>query len=264
MKATYTLTAALLLAGASAGVMIAGGNTPMLAEAAQTFEVSSTPENGATVKQFNEITIKINSQMGEFMVMTDETKLAQATVTKTGGTSVSTTGVGEGSFDDSTFELLYPVQFPTQTEAGKYTISLPEGLFVESVYDMGKDAMVPAENGKVSAATTISITVDPNAKNPIDNFTLSPASGSVVGSLNGMYILFPEIDNMSMPYNSSEEVEMTLSNGTVTYTASAMIDWEWYEEGKKMNFSFTDANYEDAVLTPGKWTLNAPAGAFEY
>ncbi len=264
MKANYTLTAALLLAGASATVMFAGGNTAVLAEAAQTFEVSSTPENGATVKQFNEITIKINSQMGEFMVLTEDAKLSDVTVTKEGGSAVAATGFGEPGMDDSTFELLYPIEFPTQTEAGKYTISLPEGLFVESVYDNQKDAFVPAENGKVNAATTISITVDPNAKNPIDNFTLSPASGSVVGSLNGMYILFPEIDNMSMPYNSSEDVEMTLSNGTVTYNASAMVDWDWYEGGKKMNFSFTDDNYEDAVLTPGKWTLNAPAGAFEY
>lgn len=264
MKANYALTAALLLAGASAGVMIAGGNTSMLAEATNTFEVSSTPDNGASVKQFNEITIKINSLYGSFMTMADETKLAQTTVTKTGETAVSATGFGEGSYDESTFEMLYPIQFPTQTEAGEYTVSLPEGLFVESTYDESKDAFVPAENGKVSAASTITITVDPNAKNPIDNFTLSPANGAAVGSLEGMYILFPDLSNMSAPYSSSDEVQMTLSNGTVTYTARATADWNWYEGGKKMNFAFTDSNEEDAVLTPGKWTLNAPAGAFEY
>lgn len=108
--------------------MIAGGNTSMLAEATNTFEVSSTPDNGASVKQFNEITIKINSLYGSFMTMADETKLAQTTVTKTGETAVSATGFGEGSYDESTFEMLYPIQFPTQTEAGEYTVSLPEAF----------------------------------------------------------------------------------------------------------------------------------------
>lgn len=264
MKANYTLTAALLLAGASAGVMIAASNSPQRAEAENIFTVDSTPADGAAVKQFNEITIKINSQMGSFMVITEDSKLPQVTVTKQGGAAVSATGFGEPSMDESTFEMLYPIQFPVQTEAGEYTVSLPEGLFVEASYSDTDDAFVPVENGKVSAATTITITVDPNAKNPIDKFTLSPANGAAVGSLDGMYILFPELSNMSMPYSSSDEVQMTLSNGTVTYNARATVDWNWYEGGKKMNFAFTDADDEDAVLTPGKWTLNAPEGAFEY
>lgn len=158
--------------------------------------------------------------------------------------------------------LLLPVTFPAMTEAGTYTLSVPEGVIVEGEWN---DAwmLVPVEGGVVNAATTATFTIDPSAKGVLDNYSLMPEAGSSVTTLNGVQIAFPDVESYADMWQSEYEVPLIASNGEISYEGFATQDWNNEAEYKVMNISFTDEEtWEYVTFTSGTWTLTIPSGAF--
>ena len=176
MKKTllYAFAAGTVLLGASATAAVYSAQE---SKAAETTQIAGfVPATGSEVKSISTVTVRF--EVGEIMYNSDESKVAEITLTKQGSSeSVSATSFGEPtmSMDEMYFE--YPVNFATPvTEAGTYTLSIPEGVFFETEYDSSKDAFVKKEGGIVNAAATATYVVNPAADvtNSFSKYLLTP------------------------------------------------------------------------------------------
>ena len=266
MKHCLSAVSLLLFAGTSATAMIPAANQP-LTRAGSTFEIKGfKPADGASVKQLSVVTMVVEMLSEDTTMIPVEDKLSAITLTKDGGEAVAALSFGEMSLDETTYDFLIPVEFPTITEAGTYTLAVPEGVVVEGEWDEDTWSFVPLEDGLVSAATTATFTVDPAAKGVLDTYILTPEPGSKVTSLDNMQIAFPDVESYAGFWQSEYGVVITATNGETTYEGSAMQDWGSEEEYKVMNLWFEDPENPDmeVTFTPGTWTVNIPSGAFVF
>lgn len=262
----YAFAAGSVLLGASATAAVYSAQE---SKAADTVTIAGfVPATGSEVKSISTVTVRF--EVGEVMYNSDDSKVAEITLTKQGSSeSVSATSFGEPTMTMDEMYFEYPVNFATPvTEAGTYTLSIPEGIFFETEYDATKDAFVKKEGGIVNAAATATYVVNPEtqAKSVFDNYTLTPADGTETNSLSGIKILFNDLTYMSNVYNSTDGIDITISNGKTTYTGFAQQDWGYEEEnGKMFNVTFTDSEYEpiDEITEDGEWILMFPQGAFQ-
>lgn len=266
MKKTllYAFAAGTVLLGASATAAVYSAQETKAAETTQI--AGFVPATGSEVKSISTVTVRF--EVGEIMYNSDESKVAEITLTKQGSSeSVSATSFGEPtmSMDEMYFE--YPVNFSTPvTEAGRYTLSIPEGVFFETEYDSSKDAFVKKEGGIVNAAATATYVVNPAAQvtNSFSKYLLTPESGSTVKEIEMIQLTFENFDTYDAFYNSVEGKEISFTNGSTDYKAYASQDWG-YEEGKRFNIFPMDAQENPVTITEtGEWYLYIQEGAFSY
>lgn len=259
----YIAGLGLLIAGASATTLIASGNQPGT-RAENTFEILAVnPADGASVKQISSVTVTLNSMFGELTYYNNEANVTKVSLTKEGGEPIYATGFGEMTMNEMTWNYENPILFPAITEAGTYTLNIPEGVFAEGEWDDNWN-IVPVSGGMVNAAFTSTIIVDPNAASVMESYILTPASGSSVGNLDNISVEFPEVPFMGFQ-SSEDDAVITATCGDVVYEGYSMQDWsvENYD-WPTMRLAFLDESGDYAEFTPGKWEIHIGEGAFVY
>ena len=226
--------------------------------------LSIDPADGSIVKTLSSVKLTVPSIGDESMLNTSNELLAGIKVSKADGTVVEETfELGEPGMDETYTNFVFPVIFSNPlVESGEYTISIPEGTFCETAWNDDAEEFVKVEDGFVTAPLNISVTVDPSVKAPIENFVITPASGSALKSLGAVYVDFPDFTPYDMSLQLGDEAIATFTNGTETRTAEINQNWAG---GNCRSFMIVlmDSNYEDDPITAeGEWRLTIPAGAF--
>lgn len=262
----YTLLAggALLTASATAAVI---SGTRGLDPAPQTIDLMGTlPANNATVKSVSTLKVLLGNDAVEAGLAPIEERYSNITITKDGETE-SAAKVTEMKSDALDYDLeAYVIEFDLDkeiTEAGTYTITVPKGTFAEQMYDAAADSYVVKLDGNESAAYTAKFTVDPAMKGKLDTYILKPADKEKVTSIEKVLVNYPELPIMSM-IQADENAEISITNGTVTYTGETEQDWNFeFEDGATMGITFIGADKKAVVISePGEWTLTIPAGTY--
>lgn len=225
-------------------------------------EVKSTkPAEGAEVKSFNMATVAFAMPgEGENSVSANAEKINTITLTTPANETLTATDceMGEPSYYTG---VPFGISFPEQTAEGQYTLTVPAGIFYETEWSDADEDFVAKENGSVNEKIVLHFTVDPTAS-VFKNCVMTPANGSSVRSISTIKVTFPDVATM-MAADMDPMPEITLGNGTTTYTGSAMPDWSTYPVINSFNVSFTNADYEDVKITEtGEWTLTIGAGLF--
>lgn len=121
---------------------------------------STTPAEGKEVKSFSEASIAFvmtgDDETG--VVLSDEEKVKTITLTTPEGKTVEATAceAGEASFWTG---IPFSISFPEQTADGQYTLTIPAGTFIESVYSETEETYVANENGAVNNKIIVHFTV---------------------------------------------------------------------------------------------------------
>lgn len=239
--------------------------TVTVTPAPKTFDIVKTsPADGAVVNEFSSLKVYLPFEVGNDynMPYTDEALVKKVSITKEGGNAVYATGIGEPTQDWQTQSLVFPLSFDNITEAGVYTINIPAGTFFESEYDEDW-GFIEKEDGYTSKALTATITIDPDAKNAIDVYTLKPASGSALKSLNVVYLTMTQYGPYDM-VNIADPVQGSFTNGTKTYDVMVGYDWD-NTDARGFMIIPTNDDYEELTITEeGEWTLYLAPGTFTY
>lgn len=247
-------------------VFKAAGSTQKISvvyeEPDNTVEISIDPAAGTTMKSISIVDLYVPVYANyEHTPAFDTSK--SITLTKEGGEPVA------GEVTDCTMnsdETAYKISFTFGriTEAGKYTLDVPEGFIYESAWDDAAGATVKPAGAAVNAAVSAVYTVDPAFMAPTEKYTLTPADGAGVKTLGEVIVAFPEIAPNALQRNYNVWTEPVISNGTTDYECFGQ-PYEHSEECGAFRFTFMDADYEDMTITEkGKWTISIPAGYFKY
>lgn len=221
--------------------------------------IDVTPANGATVKKISEITVTtpFMEELGDHMLNIVDSKIADITVSKGDVIVAKGAELGEPGQDEQG-GFTFPVIFNnTITEAGEYTIAVPAGAFVEMAWSDADESYIPVANGYSSDPASVTVTVDPDLKSPLDVYTIVPASGSALKTLGPVRIIFPDYTPYTMFDNMGSA---TISNGKITRNCLIGYDWNYFE-ARAITVIPVDGNDEEIVITEkGTWTLTIAAG----
>ncbi len=135
------------------------------------------------------------------------------------------------------------VTFAESFAPGKYTITIPAGVF----YDYDNKASKNEE-------TKITITVlEPVVSDPMAIVDTNPANNAEVESFKYMWIKF----NMQYGYNSEAEITaVNVADATVAYTGYPLFYEDWDEEYNQATLEFAES------FAPGTYEITIPAGTF--
>ena len=223
---------------------------------------STTPAEGAEVKSFSTATIAFGMpNNGENFVNADAEKINTITLTTPAGETIAAEGCEMNGEPNYYTGIPFGIFFPEQTAEGRYTLTIPAGVFFETAWSDADEDFVAKENGQVNDEIALHFTVNPNAVSAFDKYVLTPADGSAVRSISSIKVTFPDVDGLT-PADVDPMPEITLTNGTTTYTGSATPDWSSWPM-KSFNISFMDAGNEPVKITEtGEWTLTVGAGLY--
>lgn len=241
--------------------------TVTVTAAPKTFDfLKVSPADGETVNEFSTLNVFTPMELGANynMPYTTIEKVQKISVTPKDGEPVYATGLGEMGADYSTGGIKFEITFDAVTTAGEYTLNIPEGTFFESEYDAQFEETVEVEDGEVSKAYTSTFTIDPNAKNAIDIYTLKPASGSALNKLDVVYLTMTELSAYAMVQYPEEYVEGAFSNGAKSYNAMVGYDWDNVDARGFMIVPCDDEYNQVSITEEGTWELYLPAGTFKY
>ncbi|MCM1067120.1 MAG: hypothetical protein NC418_06070 [Muribaculaceae bacterium] len=222
------------------------------------------PADGATVKALSSLSLTIPVISDEQMIFSSDEALAGITVTDSNGDAVSINpSLGEIGMNEDYTAYVYPVNFGSAvTEAGTYTVVIPEGTFYEVQWDDAAGDFVKVDGGFVTPATTLTYTVDPAMKSKLENFYLTPASGTAVKSLRVVYVNFPDFTAYDMTLQADDEPAITFTKGDVTVNCMFGPNWD-SSDFRSFMIVPCDADYNETPLTAdGTWTLTIPEGTF--
>ncbi len=249
----------LLYSLAAAGVATLGLSVGAIADTAGDpaellVPVSINPEDGASVKVLNKVTVTLPASTDyEIMPYFDDSKLSQITLKKGDEPAISAKEMG--GVEGYAFSIL----FPSVTEAGTYTLSIPAGFFFEGVWDDAANKTVPAPNGKQSGLITSTIVVDPTVKAPIENYKLLTDPATPVKTLQSVSLVFPDLEYGQLNIDSDVEITFT-KKGDATKSVKATAN---------LDFGVSDMSYfgkavaiepETEITEAGQWEMNIPAG----
>lgn len=226
-------------------------------------EVKSTkPAEGDEVKSFSTATIAFGMpNNGENFVNADAEKINTITLTTPAGETIAAEGCEMNGEPDYYTGIPFGIFFPEQTAEGRYTLTIPAGVFFETAWSDADEDFVAKENGQVNDEIALHFTVNPNALSAFEKYVLTPAGGSAVRSISTIKVTFPDVEGL-YPADVDPMPEITLTNGTTTYTGSATPDWSSWPM-KSFNISFMDAGNEPVKITEtGEWTLTVGAGLY--
>lgn len=241
--------------------------TVTVTAAPKTFDIiKTTPADGDTVNEFSTLNVFTPMELGANynMPYTTIENVKKISVTPKDGEPVYATGLGEMGVDYATGGIKFEITFDAITTAGEYTLNIPTGTFFESEYDAQFEETVEVEDGEVSKAYTATFTIDPNAKNAIDIYTLKPASGSALNKLDVVYLTMTELSAYAMVQYPEEYVEGAFSNGAKSYNAMIGYDWDNTDARGFMIVPCDDEYNQLSITEEGAWELYLPAGTFKY
>lgn len=224
------------------------------------------PADGATVKTLSSIKITLPCIDPDFASMLDinEAVLPRLTVKK-GNEVVAQYGeLGDPDADEDGNTIVPIMLSASITEAGTYTIEIPEGAFVEKTWSEADDAMVNVKGGFITPAYTGTVTVDPDMISICDDYILDPVSGSKVEEISVVKVSFNKISAEEY-FSGWEFPNATFTNGTKTVSAIVNYDWMSESENRVMTVTPIDESEEFVPITePGTWTMTIAAGTFTY
>ncbi|MDE6403255.1 MAG: hypothetical protein K2K86_05550, partial [Muribaculaceae bacterium] len=179
--------------------------------------VDVDPATGSTVKKINEIKVivPILDEEMSTMLSTDEAKIKAVTLTD-GTNTYNPAEIGEpqAKYND-TWEVIgmeYPLLFTTAvTTAGNYTLTIPEGTFYEAAWDDAAEAYTEVTGGYITSEYKATYTVDPSALSPIEDYIVSPVSGSELETIDQIDITFNQLKyaDVFAGFENPETVTMT-------------------------------------------------------
>lgn len=251
----------------------AADNQIVIKKAAKKFAVAIEPNDGATVKSFSDISLKINSgaleQVGAEMVAVEE-NIADYFTISDGTNTIAVASAGEATFDDAANSFVFPFTLVSPvTAAGEYTIAVKEGLFYATKYDEATNSYVRVTDAPaVSDAATAKVTVDPNYQY---KWSFDPENASLNPLPEGedvmIYISLPEAKSLSpFAFYEGEPVGPWL---TYNDTPLKLID-DNYEGDWEVGYDFSKWGkpvlrfiVNASVFTKnGTLTIRAEEGAF--
>ena len=226
-------------------------------------DIAVSPEAG-TLKSLGEIKVTVPMiGNGESMLYTSPENIAKITLTSKDGLVLHGSEIGEPAMnaDETGFE--FPITFESAAStAGEYTLEIPAGTFYEVAWDDTAEAFVGVAGGTVSQAFTAKYTVDPTYTAKIDTYTLIPASGSALKSIEKIYLNLTEYTVYDMVQLGHEYA--TITNGTKSYMCEIGYDWN-NMDCRGFEISILDDNYDPQALSEaGTWTLSIEAGTFSF
>ena len=219
-----------------------------------------TPADGAVLKSLSQIvfTLPTVDDTFETMLNPDESKLEDVAVLKDNQKVASFAEFGEATGDDEGNMIMTLILSETIAAEGEYTISIPEGLFVQ----MNWEDFTIVEDAKITAAYNATFTINPTLKSPVDNYILTPANGTKVSEISEITIGFPEIPASTM-FDGWEFPNATFTNGENSIEAIISYDWNSEEEYRVMKLTPINADEEENPITEaGNWTLTIEEGTF--
>ncbi len=228
----------------------------------ETIEISADPAAGSTKKSISNFNILIPSN-GETMYYTSFDLISKISFKAEGGEAIGISEIGEMSMnDEGTAQIIPIILAEPASVAGTYILDIPEGTFFEAAYNESSDATEAVAGGKISKAYSGEYIIDPSAKTPLDIYTITPAPGSAVKSIDKLFLNFTTLSVSDMVQTSQMQYAI-ISNGSDEYD----VLFERYYDAEDCGFilTFTDANGEDVtVSTDGEWTLDIPAKMFSF
>ncbi|MGM9704725.1 MAG: hypothetical protein ACI3YB_01875 [Prevotella sp.] len=230
---------------------------------------SVKPAEDAEVKTFSSATVSFTlPNEGENGVDADVEKINTIKLTTPADETIAATmcEMGEPDFYNG---APFTISFPEQTAAGKYTLTIPAGIFHETVWDEtayeGEGGYVAKAGGSVNDEIVVHFTVNPDAAGPFDKYVTTPKSGSLdmVRRISTIKVTFPNVSNM-MPSEEAENVEVSISKDATTYKGNVSPDWSSYPAVNSFNVTFVDNDDNEVVITdPGQWILKVGAGLYK-
>ncbi|MBD5233265.1 MAG: hypothetical protein HDS65_03700 [Bacteroidales bacterium] len=203
---------------------------------------SLTPESGSTLESFEQFTLKITAGYPV------PNQPSFENIKFTNGTTTITGARMSGFAQDYDMELGVMYYAPTftlsqaVTEAGEWTLEIPEGLF--SVSSTGDNQLMEA----VTATYTIG-----EPKPTTEKYLgIDPASGSTLESFETFTL---EIGGYPLRHDEILK-EIKFTNGTTTITGASNINMIYGDTYKPV------LKLSQAVTEEGEWTLIIPEGAF--
>ncbi|MBD5366055.1 MAG: hypothetical protein HDR82_03420 [Bacteroides sp.] len=252
--------------------LAAGNNNVVIADQPKVADITSVdPASGETVKKISEIkvTIPIIDEMMETMLDTDLDKIKAITLTN-GSNTYSPAELGEPQVKyDSNWEAVgmeYPMIFTDEvTAAGEYTLTIPAGTFYEVAWNDGFEMFMPVDGGVATNEYKATYTIDPNAVTPLDDYTVSPANGSTLDSIEQIFITFNQFSLMDAWMGFEYPETVTMRCGELEHECYFMVNDEF--EGDGLQFAIIPMNEDwenDPITTAGEWTLSIPEGTLSY
>ena len=231
------------------------------------FELGVIPANGAVVKSLSKVTLaiplaKFDLEAGHQPGM-DEEKFMEIVIKKGDEVVANVAGMGEPGFNETDMTQTVPVLFePAVTEAGEYTIFVPEGTFTENTWNEEQEEYLPLEGGMLSAELTSTFTVDPTAPSPMDVYTFNPESGSTVSQIASVNLSFSQIPAETYFDNRGFQ-DATFSNGEITIDAAINYVLNAANCREMVITPYDSETYDEAPITTlGTWTLTIKKGTF--
>ncbi|MDE7386367.1 MAG: hypothetical protein K2N28_04440 [Muribaculaceae bacterium] len=223
--------------------------------------VDVDPATGSTVKKINEIKVivPILDEEMSTMLSTDEAKIKAVTLTD-GTNTYNPAEIGEpqAKYND-TWEVIgmeYPLLFTTAvTTAGNYTLTIPEGTFYEAAWDDATEAYTEVTGGYITSEYKATYTVDPSALSPIEDYTVSPVSGSELETIDQIDITFNQLKYADVFAGFENPETVTMTCGELEHECYIWIN---DEEQDVLKLSIVPMNEDwenDPITTPGVWTL---------
>lgn len=218
---------------------------------------SCKPAAESVVKSISKVTLCFDiAKLGDNMVLCDESKAYEITLTKAGSTeAIGATAV---AYDETVYveeTMPYSIIFPETTEAGEYTVTVPAGFFWAAP-EMGEK---PAD-AVTSEEITVKYTVDPNAKSGIQIYTvLSPVQAPEnVASFEAVVIDFSEVEGQ---INFADEPAVSITkDGQPLEGVTCNLSWNW-EYGNMHTAQVTFEKDEDTYVINENGTYELTVGA---
>lgn len=214
------------------------------------------PADGSTVKSLSTIivTLPCIDPNNESMLDCNEEVLPQLRVKKGNEVVAEFSELGE-SYEDSDGNTVIPIILSKSiTEAGIYTIEIPEKTFVEKAWSETNKEMVAVKDGFITPAYKGTVTVDPNAPSQ-SSYDLTPESGSTLEAFE-VAISFPHATDVELVGDHSS-ILLTNNSTLASHSVNCMKD------DNTSVPTFILSIPEDAQQpTKGVYTLNVREGTF--
>ena len=202
--------------------------------------ITTDPEAGSTVTSLQKIVITLGDGSEDYSAAS-----GKVTLTAPDGTTLFS-GDPSAIWPEGDWDPIYQYEIDLATAAtdpGVYTLTIPEGYFVNSNYDA-----VPA--------TTITWTIEGDAPET-SIITTDPKAGSTVSSLQKIVIT---LGDGSEDYSeASGKVTLTAPDGTTLFSGDPSAIWP---EGDWDPIYQYEIDLATAATAPGVYTMTIPEGYF--